>query len=300
MSNIPITHQGPDDGGNYEIGWEDDYLSAHVISDVGKKREHNEDSCLLCAPVDTAMAERGFVFCVADGMGGASAGELASHLAINNFTKEFYAGQLHSIPSHIMQSIESANRQIYDEAEENPEYHGMGTTLSSMVVHGDSGYIGHVGDSRVYILREGLGLQQLTHDHSLVAEQVRNGVISEEEAHNHLFKNLITRAVGIKPTVEVDLYSVKLQKGDTLLLCSDGLCGLVEDPDIEQGLKLDSLQGAARLLVGKALDAGGIDNVTVTVIRVTDVPPRTELQQGCDEVVASPKGIVDRIKGLFG
>ncbi len=301
MSIIPITHHGPDDGGNYEVAWDDDFLSAHIISDVGRKREHNEDSCSVCAPVDSALVgERGLVFCVADGMGGASAGELASHLAIDGFTKEFYSGQLHNIPNHIVQSVETANRRIYDQADENPEYHGMGTTLSLMVVQGDSGYIGHVGDSRVYLLRENSELRQLTQDHSLVAEQVRNGVISEEEAHNHLFKNLITRAVGIKPSVEVDLYSVKLKKGDTILLCSDGLCGLVEDSEIEEGLKLDSLQGAARLLIGKALDAGGIDNVTAVVIRVTDVPPQSPLQQGCEEVAASPKGFVDRIKGLFG
>ena len=118
MDFIPLTLHGPEDGGNFEEDWSNGYISAHLISDVGKKREHNEDSCALCAPEDQALSrERGMVFAVADGMGGASAGELASQLALNTFLDTFYGGTIRNIPSHIVSAIESANAHIYDEAE---------------------------------------------------------------------------------------------------------------------------------------------------------------------------------------
>lgn len=300
MADIPYTWQGPENGGNFEYHWSDDYLQAHFISDVGKKRQHNEDACIMCAPEDTTLAkERGLLFAVADGMGGASAGEFASRLSLTTVTQAFYSGEMEGAPEHVRAAIEEANKQVFAEADRHPEYHGMGTTMSAIVIMGDCAYIGQVGDSRVYLSREKSDLLQITEDHSLVAEQLRNGVITAEEAKNHSLKNLITRAVGIKQAVEVDLFGFKLKKGDTVLLCSDGLSNMVDDDDIDASLRNENLQGAARILVGKALENGGTDNISVALIRVTQSPKKGALQPGCDEVTVPVNGIFDKIKRLM-
>lgn len=292
---------GPDSGGNFEYGWSNHYLEAHVISDVGKKREHNEDSCVLCAPQDLdLLQDRGFVFAVADGMGGASAGEYASRLTLTTLFEKYFASIGGNIPEHVRQAIETANASVFEKATADPAYHGMGCTVSSVSIVGDCAYIGQVGDSRVYLWRESVGLVQLTHDHSLVAEQVRSGLISEEEARTHSLKNLITRAVGIKDQVAVDLFCLKLEKDDILLICSDGLCNMVDDESIAKSLTTKSLQGAARLLVGRALDNGGHDNITVEVIRVIDSPPKRPMHDGCTPVALEKgDGLFGRIRGAF-
>ena len=300
MTKSDHIYRGPGDGGNFECNWEDTYLSAHVISDVGKKRERNEDSCILCAPKDKDLVEcRGYLFAVADGMGGASAGEHASHLALSAFSEQFYSGAETNIPSHVQESIEFANERVFAEAEQHVELSGMGTTLSTLTIIGDCAYVGQVGDSRVYLQRPKSDLLQITEDHSLVAEQVRGGIISEEEARNHSLKNLITRAIGIKGEVEVDLFSFRLQKGDTLLICSDGLCNMVEDEDIAIALQVEALQTAARLLVGKALEAGGSENITVALVRVIAAPPKKNLQAGGSQIYAPSTGLWNSLKGFF-
>ena len=300
MSETDVIHRGPKDGTNFECSWENAYLQAHLISDVGKKRERNEDSCILCAPAAEDLRKcRGYLIAVADGMGGASAGEHASNLALTTLTEQFYNGSETNIPQHLTESISCANRKVYDEAEGCAELQGMGTTLTTLSILGDCAYIGQVGDSRVYLQRKNTDLIQITHDHSLVAEQVRGGIISEEEARNHSLKNLITRAIGIKEGVEVDLFSLRLHKGDTLLLCSDGLCNMVEDPEIAEALQLESLQAAARLLVGQALEAGGQDNISVAIVRVVASPPKAEMQAGGAEVIAPAPGFWNSIRGLL-
>lgn len=300
MSEADRIHRGPVNGGNFECDWENAYLSAYLISDVGKKRERNEDACILCAPTDEDLLEcRGYLFAIADGMGGASAGEHASHLALSAFSEEFYSGAETNIPNHVQESIENANGHVFAEAEQHAELNGMGTTLSTLSIMGDCAYIGQVGDSRVYLKRPRAGLLQITEDHSLVAEQVRNGVITEEEARNHSLKNLITRAIGIKEDVDVDLFSVRLQKEDTLLICSDGLCNMVEDADIAEALQIKPLKTCARLLVGKALEAGGTDNVSVALVRVTGTPPKKNMQAGASQVYAPVSGFWNRLKQIF-
>lgn len=300
MTQIPFAHLGPDEKGDFEYRWSDSYLQAHFISDVGKKREHNEDSCILCLPDDEQVRrERGFLFAVADGMGGASAGEFASNLALTTIVEELYLGPVDSIPNRLRESIEQANARIFNKAETDPEFHGMGTTASALMVLGDCAYVGQVGDSRVYLLRSKGTLVQITDDHSLVAEQVRSGLISEEEARNHSLKNLVTRAVGIKEEVEVDLFSFRLKKGDTILICSDGLNNMVSDRDVGDGLRIDSIESAARLLVGKALEEGGTDNISVGLVRVTDTPPRTEMQPGCQSVRLPSGGLLGVLRRLF-
>lgn len=297
---VPRTEYGPLDGRNYEFGWRGTYLQAHMLSDVGKKREKNEDSCLLCIPEPASLAdERGLLFAVADGMGGASAGEHASRMALHTMSTTYFRGPAQPVPMGIRTAVETANEQIFEESENNPEYSGMGTTVSSIVVLGDWAYIAQVGDSRVYLLRERSGIHQLTHDHSLVAEQVRSGLISEEEARNHALKNLITRAVGIKDTVRVDLFAVHLKPEDTLLLCSDGLCNMVSDSEIAAALALGDLKYCTRKLVEQALEGGGTDNITAVTLRVTGTPPRREMQQGAEEIELSGSGLLGRLRRLF-
>ncbi len=301
MSSLDFLRQGPPDGGNFEQNWAHSYLVAHVISDIGKRRERNEDSAMLGGPQDVDLLDGcGYLFAVADGMGGASAGEHASQLALESFSRYYYERPAENVPEHIRASFEAANRSVFDESENNAELHGMGTTLSVVSIIGDCAYVGQVGDSRVYLLRSDNQLIQLTEDHSLVAEQVRGGLLSEEEARNHAMKNLITRAVGIRFEVEVDLFGVRLEKNDTLMLCSDGLCNFVGDNDIADCLQLKSLTSAARVLVGKALEAGGTDNISVVTIRVVDSPPRKPMHEGCLPIETPPSGFWTRVGKLFG
>ena len=301
MATTPLTRGGPDDGGNFEYQWSGDYLQAHLLSDVGKKRKQNEDSCILCAPDDRRLEqERGILFAVADGMGGVSGGEFASRLALQAIVERYYTGPEINIPERLTKSVLAANRRIYEEAENHPEYHGMGTTVSIVLIHGENAYLAQVGDSRVYLLRKyAPPLMQLTEDHSIVAEQVRNGYISEKEAQKHSLKNLITRAVGTREAVKVDLFCLKLQEEDSLLICSDGLSNLLHDNDIIEGLKMKSLQAAARVLVGRALEAGGTDNITATIIRVTAKPPKTDLYEGAKPVTLAHKGFFSRLRRFF-
>jgi len=304
MAPIPLTQGGPTDGGNYEEAWEGEYVRAHFLSDVGKKRRKNEDSCIMCVPEDAAMREsRGILFAVADGMGGASAGEHASHQTLETIIDYYYAGYadepMADVPSRLKEAVEAANLHLFEEAERDPERHGMGTTVSVVLVHGDCAYIAQVGDSRVYVSPSKSGMVQITDDHSHVADLVREGDLSEEEARNHPQRNLITRAVGIKDTVEVDLFAFRLRKDDTLLICSDGLSGLVGDTEIAKSLAMASLQGAARLLVGQALTNGGTDNVTAALLRLTDPPPRHDLKGNATEVRLFRAGLLERLKGIL-
>ncbi len=298
---IPRTVYGPLDGRNFEYAWRGGYLEAHMLSDVGLKRKKNEDSCLLCAPDEAHVAEeRGFLFAVADGMGGATAGEYASRMALLVLARTYFEGHGPTIPSNLRSALERANGKVFEEAEVNPVYSGMGTTVSSCVFHGDWAYVAQVGDSRVYLLRESAGIQQITHDHSLVAEQVRNGLITEEEARNHSLRNLITRAIGIKERVKVDSFCFQLKQNDTLLICSDGLSNLVSDDAMAVTLSEPDLRGGTRRLIEQAIDRGGTDNITALTVRVTAYPPVTEWQAGADKVVdIAPRTLMGRIRNLF-
>ena len=300
MGAIPLTSSGPADGGNYETHWKGKYLEAHILTDVGRKRQRNEDSCAMCSPEDSSLAQRfGFLFAVADGMGGVHGGEFASQLALKTLIEKYYNGDESSIPARLESAISEGNSRVYEEAENNPDYRGMGTTASVLVIHGSHAYIGQVGDSRIYLKRKGLGLVQVTQDHSLVAEQVRSGLISEEEARHHSMKNLITRAVGTKDSVKSDLFMLEVQAGDTFLICSDGLSGVVDDEKIESALDQEALQGAARVLVGKALEGGAPDNVTVVGVRVATDPPPTEAHEGASRVRLNSMGFLGRLFSRF-
>lgn len=297
---IPGTEFGPTDGPNFAYAWQRGYLEAHLLSDMGKKRQNNEDACIMCAPKNPDLAvERGLLFSVADGMGGASAGEYASRMALQTLAKEYYGSHFESVPITLRAAVEQANARIHEESESNLAYSGMGTTVSATVVLGDWLYIAQVGDSRVYLLRERSGIRQLTDDHSLVEEQVRSGMISAEEAKNHSLKNLITRAVGIKPQVSVDLFSLRVQQGDTLLICSDGLSNMVSDDEISTTLSAGNLKEATERLIENALDGGGTDNITAITIRIVDAPPKTDQQSGAREIAIQSNGFFSRLRKLF-
>jgi serine/threonine protein phosphatase PrpC len=227
-------------------------------SDVGRQRESNEDALFVAPPM----------FAVADGMGGARAGEVASELATKAFEEHGESGD--PPESQLTALAQEANRRIYDLASRDDSLRGMGTTLTGAMVSGSEVAIGHVGDSRAYRLRDG-ALEQLTRDHSLVAELERSGQISPEAAEHHPQKSIITRALGPEPDVEVDTYTVPGRAGDVFLLSSDGLTGMVSDDELAAILgKAPSLEEAAASLVRAANQNGGKDNITVVLFRLDD------------------------------
>lgn len=256
------------------------------LTDVGRQRHANEDAYLLDPPL----------FAVADGMGGARAGEVAARLA---------AGALEEASrsvEDVAALIDEANRRIWERSLADPRTAGMGTTVTAALVDGAAGRvtIGHVGDSRAYLLRDG-ELEQLTSDHSLVAELVEGGVLTPEEAERHPQRSAITRALGTEPTVEVDVFTIDGRSGDLFLLCSDGLSSMVDDETVATVIRDaegDPAQ-AAEALVAAANARGGQDNITVVLFELlagdpAEAPPEVTLgrDQGPDETLApaSPDG----------
>ena len=226
-------------------------------SHTGKVRRTNEDAFLDQPPL----------FVVADGMGGARAGELASRLAVDTF-RELEPVEGETGEDRLRRTILESNRRVLERAKDDPATAGMGSTVTAALVTGDQVVLGHVGDSRAYLLRDG-ALQQLSHDHSLVAELERAGRLTREEAAVHPQRSVITRALGAGPELDVDTSVVALREGDVLLLCSDGLSGLVGDLAIANLLGGGgSLADGVRRLVRAANDAGGDDNVTAVAFRI--------------------------------
>jgi protein phosphatase len=251
-------------------------ISAHGVSDVGMKRDHNEDSFL----VDLRLG----LLVVADGMGGHAGGEHASRLAVETIQREVQAAREKTggaferppgiedspLPDVMRQAVEAACAAIFDAAQTDTELAGMGTTVTAALLDGNHAFVAHVGDSRCYLLRDGK-IYQVSEDHSLVNEQIKAGAISPEEARTSRFKNIITRSVGFERAVAVDLMGIELQLGDRFVVCCDGLSNLVEDAEIlELGGGPSLVEGAERL-VALANERGGDDNITVIVARV-DAP----------------------------
>ena len=230
-------------------------------TDVGKVRANNQD-----API---VSEKLRLYGVADGMGGHKGGEVASTSARDDLLREL-EGKTPSVAA-LSGAIEEVNRQIYHQQEHDDALTGMGTTLSVLWMSDDFVYIGHVGDSRVYLLRDG-EFRQMTLDHSLVEQLVREGVLTEEEAQNHPMRNIITRAIGTDESVEVDVVVEERRKGDLWLACSDGLHGLVDDRQMRDALRQYAPEKAADVLLKAALDAGGRDNVTLVIVHDGEEP----------------------------
>lgn len=230
-----------------------------ALSDVGRKRTNNEDSF----GYDPAAQ----LFVVCDGMGGLAAGEVASGTAVNALVERFHQLQGKACEQRLFDAILHANRTVFALAQSREELRGMGTTLVSACVDGRKLVIGNVGDSRAYFLRDGACIQ-ITHDHSYVAEQVRKGAMTMEDAGSSPLQSLITRAIGTAEAVEPDIFTADLQSGDTLLLTSDGLTRYTDGDAIAKLVFASAdLNGACRALIDSALEQGAADNVTCVLVR---------------------------------
>ena len=239
-----------------------------VATHPGRKRRHNEDAYVVEPPL----------FAVADGMGGAKAGEVASGLAASALKDGDADGA--SGEDRVTELIQEANRRVFRRATEDRDASGMGTTMTVALVEDDRVVFGHVGDSRAYLIRDG-SIEQLTDDHSLVAELVRSGRLTPEEAEAHPQRSVITRAVGTDPDVDVDTFAIEPAEGDLFLICSDGLTDMVDDRTIIDSIEQhrDDLDEAAKALIGAANRVGGDDNITVVFFELGDAVEDTEVTQ---------------------
>src|SRR5262245_52781160 len=231
--------------------------SSHAVTDPGRKRRRNEDAYVIAPPL----------FAVADGMGGAQAGEVASGLAAGALEE---SGANGGGERRVTELIQEANRRVHQRATTDAATAGMGTTITAALVEPDGRVVfGHVGDSRAYLLRDDR-LEQLTDDHTLVAELVRRGELSPGEAEVHPQRSVITRALGTDPDVDVDTFAVDAQPGDVFLICSDGLSSMVDFGEIEEILRRhrDDLAGASRALILAANRGGGEDNITAVLFAI--------------------------------
>ena len=236
-----------------------------VATDIGRVRERNEDSYLVEPPL----------YAVADGMGGARGGAVASSLALDTVEELFHGGK-----ASMAEMIRSANRAVFERSISDRKVTGMGTTLTATTIDEHGAHLGHVGDSRAYLLRAG-ALRQLTDDHTLVNRMVKAGEITPQEAGTHPHRNVLTRSIGTEPEVVVDENDVPLIDGDRLLLCSDGLTGMVTEPQIQAILETTpDPQEAADRLIKAANRAGGIDNITVVILDIHEGAEDSDVAPG--------------------
>lgn len=256
----------PDDAAGFEV-------EASVQTDVGRVREINEDSGRFSRPSDPAtLATKGVLLIVADGMGGHSAGEVASGMTVELVPRLYY-GSASPAPDALREAVEETNRQIYAASLADESKRGMGTTCTALALANDEAFAAHVGDSRLYMMREGK-VYLLTEDHSAVMEMVKLGLITMDEARTHEDKNVILRALGTSPEVEVStLTPFRVRAGDKYLLCSDGLYDLVSDEEIELELSAaEDIHAAGERLITMAKGRGGHDNITVGILELVPAP----------------------------
>jgi protein phosphatase len=244
-------------------------VAAIIQTDVGCVREANEDASTHVSPTDPhLLATKGALTVVADGMGGHASGEVASRMAVEHVTRLYYQ---RDAPAHdaLKYALEEANRQVYAASLADERFYGMGTTCTALAIVGDAGICGHIGDSRLYLLRDDQ-LRLMTEDHSAVMELIKLGVITPEEARRHPEKNIILRALGTTPEVEADTWDapLPLHTGDAFLLCSDGLYDLVQDAEIKLALSSFSPQEASARLIQLAKERGGFDNITIAIVKI--------------------------------
>jgi protein phosphatase len=244
-------------------------------TDVGMKRDHNEDSYLLAPDLN--------LYVVADGMGGHAGGEMASGISVRTVEKTVrnesdlvrpdvhHEGSIEKSPvaKLLSNSVRAACNAVYTKSQQVRELQGMGTTTTTLMFHDKHAFVAHVGDSRCYLVRDGRILQ-LSEDHSLVNEQLKAGLITEAQARQSRFKNIITRSVGFDADVEVDMIAVEIKVGDAYLMCSDGLCNLVTDPEMCDVVSDNFLHRVPEILIDMANSRGGDDNCTVIVAYVVD------------------------------
>ena len=244
-------------------------VSVAAFTDVGRVRKNNQDYVAYHIPPDSRVREQyGSLFLVCDGVGGQSAGDVASEHAGRRILNDYYQGPADQpLPTRLLAAIQQANADILAENAEQPDARKMTTTVVAAVVAGFHLHVAHVGDSRAYLARQGQ-ITQLTKDHSWVAEMVRAGDLTPEEARNHPWRNRITRALGLKEHVEVDVQSFEIAPGDVVVLCSDGLTRHVDDQEIAGMATSRPARSAAQSLVKLAKERGGTDNISVIVVQM--------------------------------
>ena len=253
-------------------------ITVGVLTDVGQVRDHNEDALGYYQPREReVLAQKGRLYLVADGMGGHVAGEVASECVVKTVMASYYETQAPIVRQALSEAIQRANAALNEATSEEESRSKMATTLVGAVVLGRQLHVASIGDSRAYLLR-GDAIRRLTEDHSFVTELVKLGRISEEEAVNHPQRNIVTRALGTKPTVEADFYEEAIQPGDTVILCSDGLRGEVSEEEMVQMVTQPLLpQEMASKLVALANQRGGPDNITVIILQIGEPSPLAHL-----------------------
>lgn len=252
-----------------ELGFQRNLVvRAALRTDVGLVRSENQDFGTYTTLVEEQHSPSGArLLIVADGMGGHRGGATASRLAAETLKEHFLKTPARDVPAALRESLAAANARIFSEAQTNPDLRGMGTTTSVLAVRGGAGWLAHVGDSRIYLVR-GDSIQQLTDDHSLVMTMVREGLLTTQEAETHPRRNVLQRSMGVASDVDVDVRGpLQLQPGDTFILCSDGLHGVVKEQELKE-IAREDIEAAADEYLRRALERGAPDNVTVIVARV--------------------------------
>ncbi|MDQ2717151.1 MAG: Stp1/IreP family PP2C-type Ser/Thr phosphatase [Chloroflexota bacterium] len=246
------------------------YLDIAQRTDTGRKRPSNEDSMTTVVPEEPQiLAKKGALFVVSDGLGGHSAGDVASEMAVRLVSETYYQNESAEIATALQQAVEYANNEIchLNELNTQESKHAMGTTCVAAVLQGAAVYVANVGDSRAYILRDGQ-LRQISRDHSPVADMVRAGLLTEEQARTHEERNVINRSLG-DGAVEVDTFTEVVQSGDTLILCTDGLSAVLGDEELRSIVEQYGPQESVEHLIARANEQGGPDNITAIVVRVS-------------------------------
>lgn len=243
-------------------------LEVGAKTNPGRRRQNNEDAISTTIPTDLEIKEqRGALFLVADGVGGSVGGEVASSEAIRWVTESYYTSDADKVPRNLSQAIKKANEKIYLRSQDDPSLDDMATTLVAAVIRGEQLWIANVGDSRAYLIRNN-AISQLSIDHSWTRDQIEAGYLTENQAKRSPYRGVITRGLGKKRTVEIDIFSpLKLLSGDALVLCSDGLTDVVQDDEIRQIATSLAPEEAVEELIGFANDRGGPDNISVIVVR---------------------------------
>jgi protein phosphatase len=275
-----------------------------VRTDLGRIRENNEDKSDFYEPEDpTLLAARGCLYAVADGMGGHAAGQIASEMALKNVLSSYYDSETDEIPNALLEALFTANTTVHNVATMVAERNGMGTTMTAAVVAEDRVYVGQVGDSRAYLIRDG-AIRQVTFDHSWVAEQVRMGTLTPEEAETSPYRNVITRSIGTQPEVDPDVFVEEALAGDIWVLCSDGLTGHVQDEEIRLIASTQPPTEAARQLIELANSRGGRDNITVLIFQIRDLVLPSDQDGNASDAQESngprPDSQKRSLKRLFG
>lgn len=247
------------------------------LTDAGCERENNEDYFAYCEPeTDQEFFRKGRLAIVADGMGGEEGGEIASRLATETIRREYLNSSESNPLDSLVQSFQAAHYNISNVARQRPEVRSMGTTCTAVAINNGFAYFAHVGDSRLYLIRDS-SILQLTHDHTAINRLLEDGVITPEEAQNHPQRHVLTAALGAKHEVQADIAQapIPLELGDVLLLCTDGLWGLVSDSEILSVVRTRTPRDACKQLVQMAKDRGGPDNITIQILRIGDAQHST-------------------------